>query len=350
MNRSSSIPASAAASASSRLMLAAICIGAFLSHFTAGVVNVSLPHFVSVFQTSLGTAQWITTGYLLVIASLLPVMGKWGDRYGYRRIHNAGYLLFGISSVLVAFSPHISVLLALRMVQAVGAAMFQATNIALITIHLPKEQRGRALGTVSTAVALGGMSGPVAGGFIAEWFSEVDSFTEGRETDFGPLLGRRKAYRFNFSDQHALPRTLAIPSVSTRLCFDSAAVTGLLAWLKALGLLRLLKRPLLRKAAVRLFGKIRLGSELFAVKIDARGSKLGKDTTVECFLQGAQEADITARVTAEVASAVYGSNSYPHGVYHIEQLLRAEDILLPLRQNVSVEVKVNGALLPQSLT
>lgn len=49
--------------------------------------------------------------------------------------------------------------------------MFQATNIAIIALYLPKEQRGRALGIVSTAVALGAMSGPIAGGFIAEWLN-----------------------------------------------------------------------------------------------------------------------------------------------------------------------------------
>ncbi|UNK18387.1 MFS transporter [Paenibacillus sp. N3/727] len=152
-------------------MFIAIYLGAFISHFTAGVVNVSLPQFVTIFHTSLGTVQWITTGYLLVIASLLPVMGKLGDRYGYRLIHNLGLLLFSISSVLVAISPTITALLIFRMVQAIGAAMFQSTNIALITIHVPKENRGRALGTLSTFVALGGMIGPIAGGFIAQWFS-----------------------------------------------------------------------------------------------------------------------------------------------------------------------------------
>lgn len=152
-------------------MLTAICLGAFLSHFTAGIVNVSLPQFVDIFHSSLGTVQWITTGYLLVIACLLPVMGKLGDRYGYGLIHNFGYIVFTVSSVLVATSPSIAVLLILRMAQAVGAAMFQATNIALVTVHMPKENRGRALGMIGTAVALGGMTGPVAGGLIAEWFS-----------------------------------------------------------------------------------------------------------------------------------------------------------------------------------
>jgi EmrB/QacA subfamily drug resistance transporter len=152
-------------------MMAAICMGAFISHFTAGIMNVSLPFFINHFQTELAKGLWITTGYLLVITVLLPVMGKLGDRYGFRRIHNLGFVIFTVGSILVAFSPNLPILLTLRVVQGIGAAMFQATNIALITIHMPKEKRGHALGILSTAVALGGMTGPIAGGLIAEWLS-----------------------------------------------------------------------------------------------------------------------------------------------------------------------------------
>lgn len=169
----------------------------------------------------------------------------------------------------------------------------------------------------------------------------VSSFTDGRTTDFGADLGRKKAYRFNFSDQHALPRTLAVPTVSTRLCFDSAAVTGLMAWLRASGVFRLLKFRPIRDAFVRLFGKVRLGTEMFAVKIDARGEKSEADLLVECFLQGKNEAAITAKVAGAVADAVY-RDSFPHGVYHIEQLVGLANLLPPIRQLVSLETRVNG--------
>ncbi|HZG82059.1 MAG TPA: MFS transporter [Brevibacillus sp.] len=152
-----------------RMVLMAVLLGIFVSHFTAGVMNVALPELMNVFQVSLGSIQWITVGYLLVIASFLPLMGKLGDRVGLRLIHNLGYLLFLISSILLALSPGFAVLLVLRVVQAIGAAMYQATNVALIAVHFPKNKMGRALGLVSTAVALGAMSGPVIGGMVAEW-------------------------------------------------------------------------------------------------------------------------------------------------------------------------------------
>jgi MFS family permease len=86
----------------------AICMSAFVSHFTAGVVNVSLPYLSEIFHTNLIVIQWITIGYLLAIASFLPVMGYLGDRLGHRLIHNLGYILFTISSVLRCFRQRIS--------------------------------------------------------------------------------------------------------------------------------------------------------------------------------------------------------------------------------------------------
>ncbi|OAB41944.1 saccharopine dehydrogenase family protein [Paenibacillus glacialis] len=169
----------------------------------------------------------------------------------------------------------------------------------------------------------------------------VASFTEAIKTDFGARLGRRKAYRFNFSDQHVLPRTLGVPSVSTRLCFDSSAVTGLLAWLRMTGMFRLLKLNPIRYATVQLFGKMRFGKDLYAVKIDARGKKDQKDVWVEYFLQGRNEAQITAKVAASVADIVYRSE-LQHGVYHIEQLFELDRILHPIIQEVTFETRFNG--------
>ncbi|GGG88138.1 hypothetical protein [Paenibacillus radicis (ex Gao et al. 2016)] len=59
-----------------RLMMMGIAMGAFLSHFTAGIVNVSLPLFAEIFDSRLEIVQWITTGYLLAIAILLPSLSS----------------------------------------------------------------------------------------------------------------------------------------------------------------------------------------------------------------------------------------------------------------------------------
>ncbi|MBP1992835.1 saccharopine dehydrogenase family protein [Paenibacillus eucommiae] len=175
---------------------------------------------------------------------------------------------------------------------------------------------------------------------------KVASFADGRKTDFGAGLGRKMAYRFNFSDQHVLPRTLGVPSVSTRLSFDSTVVTGLIAWLRATGSLRLLKFKPIRNIVVQMFGKMKFGEDIFVVKVDALGMKNQKTVLAECFLQGRNEARITASIAASVANIVYLSE-LPHGVYHIEQLFELDNLLHSENQGVIFDTRINEYMLPK---
>lgn len=151
----------------------------------------------------------------------------------------------------------------------------------------------------------------------------VSSFTEGLKTDFGADLKVRTAYRFPFSDQETLPHTLGVPSVSTRLCFDSRIVTSTIALFKGLGFDRLLRLKPMRSLAIQLLGKLRVGSARYAVKITGYGVKSGVETLIEYGLQGTEEAEITAQTAIAVAMAVYSSN-LSKGVYHIEQLFELD--------------------------
>ncbi|MEJ8544687.1 saccharopine dehydrogenase family protein [Brevibacillus borstelensis] len=173
----------------------------------------------------------------------------------------------------------------------------------------------------------------------------VESFTDGKRTDFGKGIGRRTAYRFNFSDQHVIPHTAGVPTVSTRLCFDSAVVTESLAWLKRMGSFSYLKRKPVRDAIVKSFGTIRFGKELFIVKMDAWGSRGGQDRMIEYMLRGKNEAEMTAYIAAWTANALYCA-AFPHGVYHIDQLFDFPMIWPELSAMAALEARasVQGSL------
>ncbi|MFF2907881.1 saccharopine dehydrogenase family protein [Paenibacillus sp. NPDC057934] len=149
------------------------------------------------------------------------------------------------------------------------------------------------------------------------------SFTSGKISDLGEGLGRRTAYRFPFSDQQTLPRTLGIASVSTRLCFDSRIATGSVALMQKFGLKKMLHSQRMRKAAVWSFSKLRYGSDQYAIKVDACGTKNGLPYVAEYGIQGRNEARITARTAAAVAGAIY-SATLPPGIFHIEELFTLE--------------------------
>ncbi|OMF74216.1 MFS transporter [Paenibacillus glucanolyticus] len=153
-----------------------ICLGAFLSNLSAGMFNIALVDIARTFDSTIPTAQWIVTAYLLVISILLPVMGKLGDMLGRRKIHNIGYFIFMVGALCCAVSPSLNGLISSRILQGIGAAMYQATNMALIISVFPKEQRGKALGLISTFVAAGSMIGPSLGGILIQWFSWRSNF------------------------------------------------------------------------------------------------------------------------------------------------------------------------------
>ncbi|MFD1852048.1 MFS transporter [Oceanobacillus bengalensis] len=153
------------------LILLSVLPGTFLSHFSAGVVNIALPTLSVYFNASVGTTQWIVTGYLLMVMLFLPIMGNLSDKYGKRKIHNIGYLLFGSGLVLSAISYSLEFLIAARLIQGIGAAMLQSANMAIVTENYPEEKRGKALGIISTAVGVGAMLGPSAGGLMMNSFS-----------------------------------------------------------------------------------------------------------------------------------------------------------------------------------
>jgi EmrB/QacA subfamily drug resistance transporter len=153
-----------------------ICTGALLSNVSAGMLNVALIDIASEYGRSIDDVQWVITLYLLTITVCLPVMGRLGDLLGKRAVHNAGFLLFTAGALGCALAPGFVSLLAARVVQGVGASMYQATNMALIVSLVSSEHRGRALGIVSTFVAAGAIIGPGLGGVVVQWMTWKANF------------------------------------------------------------------------------------------------------------------------------------------------------------------------------
>ncbi|MNO52812.1 putative transport protein HsrA [compost metagenome] len=153
-----------------------ICLGAFLSNLSAGMFNIALVDISAELRIPVASAQWVVSIYLLVISVLLPVMGRLGDMLGRRRVHNLGLFAFAAGALGCALAPNAALLLTFRVLQGIGASMYQATNMALIVSVFPGDQRGRALGLMSTFVAAGSMAGPGLGGFLIQWFSWESNF------------------------------------------------------------------------------------------------------------------------------------------------------------------------------
>ncbi|MDU5145857.1 MAG: saccharopine dehydrogenase NADP-binding domain-containing protein [Paenibacillus dendritiformis] len=170
---------------------------------------------------------------------------------------------------------------------------------------------------------------------------EAQSFADGKTFDFGADIGSRQAYRFPFSDQQSLSRTLNVASVATRFCLDSPIVTRLLAGARRTWAVRLLQRGWLRKRLIRSLGALRFGGDRFAVKAEARGrSREGKPALAECFLQGRDQSAATARVAAAAAAMLVDSPS-PAGVYHIDQLTDMASMLKEPGPDIEYDLRLS---------
>lgn len=151
-------------------VMATVATGVILATIDGSIVNVALPTLVAFFDTSFATIQWVSLGYLLTLATLTLGVGRFGDIVGKKRIYTAGFSAFTLASVLCAFAPTVELLIAFRVVQAVGATMVLALGISILTESFPPTERGKALGYIGTAVSLGVITGPVVGGILIEAF------------------------------------------------------------------------------------------------------------------------------------------------------------------------------------
>ncbi len=153
------------------IILLTVVTGTFMSLLSATSINVALPVIEAEFNASLAGIQWVVTGYLIIISSILPIFGWAGDMTQRKYVIASGFAIFGLAAFLCALSSSLYTLIAARLFQGLGASMVMANSFAAITNAFPPTQRGRAFGIQSSAVALGGISGPAVGGFLLELFT-----------------------------------------------------------------------------------------------------------------------------------------------------------------------------------
>lgn len=137
----------------------------------ATVLHVAAPTLIDSLSLTNNELLWIIDIYSLVMAGLILPMGALGDRIGFKRLMMIGGGLFGLASLMAAFSSTAWMLIASRALLAVGAAMIlPATLSAVRNTFLDEKQRNIALGIWTTVGGGGAAFGPLFGGFLLEHF------------------------------------------------------------------------------------------------------------------------------------------------------------------------------------
>ncbi len=137
-----------------------------MGQLDASIVTLAFPALQRQFGVGLAGVQWVSLAYLLSLIALLVPVGRWSDRHGRKLIYLYGFVVFTAASAACGLAPSLAALIALRVVQAAGAAMLQANSVALVSTSAPPGKRRAALGIQAAAQSLGLALGPVAGGLL----------------------------------------------------------------------------------------------------------------------------------------------------------------------------------------
>jgi EmrB/QacA subfamily drug resistance transporter len=144
-------------------------VGMFMSILDQTVVNVALPHIISVFNASVDSVQLVVTGYALSLAIIIPATGYLQDTFGSKRVWLFSLAAFTIGSALCGFSWNTQTLIVFRVLQGLGGGMLQPLAMAMIYKVVPPAERGFTMGILGIPLLVAPAIGPTMGGWLVEY-------------------------------------------------------------------------------------------------------------------------------------------------------------------------------------
>ncbi len=153
-----------------RLLVLFICsMSLLIVGLDTTIVNVALPSIHRSLHASLSELQWTIDAYTLTIASLLMLSGSTADRIGRKRVFQTGLIVFTLGSVLCALAPSMELLIAARVLQAIGGSMLNPVAMSIIrNVFEDPRERAQAVGIWGAMVGISMSLGPLVGGALVD--------------------------------------------------------------------------------------------------------------------------------------------------------------------------------------
>ena len=222
-----------------RAITAALLLGTFLASLDVMVVTPAVPVMVRDLGGA-GLYPWVFTAYILAKVPMMPVYGRWSDRYGRRDTYLLGLTVFVLGSLVCALAPTMEGLILGRLIQGLGGAALVILTVTIFGDLYPVAERTRMQGLFSLVWGVSSLLGPLVGGWLTEtwswrsvfWLNVLPGLAAALTVAlFVPrTLGQRESTAI-------LPELTALLRVPTQQAivgaglFIGAALTGIIAFL-----------------------------------------------------------------------------------------------------------------------
>ena len=149
-----------------KIVIGLLLVAAFVVILNETVMGVAVPRLMADLGISAGTAQWLTSAFLLTMAVIIPVTGFLLQRLTTRAVFLLAMSSFTLGTFLAAIAPGFPVLLVARVVQAIGTAIMMPLLMTTVMTLVAPDQRGKTMGFISIVISVAPAIGPTISGII----------------------------------------------------------------------------------------------------------------------------------------------------------------------------------------
>lgn len=142
------------------LMVLVLLIGAFCTVLNQTILSTAFPTLMKTFDISTSTVQWLTTGFMMVNGIMIPISAYLSSRFNTKVLFIAAMTTFEIGTIMAWVAPSFGVLLAARLIQAVGVGINMPLMQNIMLTIYPPEKRGAAMGINGLVIGLAPAIGP----------------------------------------------------------------------------------------------------------------------------------------------------------------------------------------------
>jgi DHA2 family multidrug resistance protein-like MFS transporter len=148
--------------------MSALLLATLMASLDSSFLPLTFPDMIDDLDSSTSEIVWVALGYLVAATGPMMLAARLADAFGHARLFQVGTVIYSVAMIACTFAPDVPVLIALRLVQGLGMALFLPTTFAIATRIYGPEQRGRALGLLQAANAGGFILGPIFAGWLLD--------------------------------------------------------------------------------------------------------------------------------------------------------------------------------------